>query len=151
MKRVFVAVLLVTALCVVASAAFAEQQQGKMMEKTMMQEGKMGCGGMSSAKGMMGKMRMGSMGCGMMMNSMMIRSLVATEDGGVVVSVGNKLKKYDKNLKLVKEVEIQVDMEAMNKMMMQMKEKCPMMMQHEGGMMEGAEEEMEPASKPKSN
>jgi hypothetical protein len=34
-------------------------------------------------------------------------NLVATSDGGVVVRCGNELFKYDKNLKLVKQVEIE--------------------------------------------
>ena len=57
-------------------------------------------------------------GCQMMMG----KSLVATEDGGVVVMCCNKLFKYDKDLVLQKEAEIKIDMEAMHKMM----EKCPM-------------------------
>ena len=61
-----------------------------------------------------------------MMRSMTEKTIVATSDGGVVVMIGNKLMKYDKNLKLVNEAEITMDMKAMQKMMGDMKEKCPM-------------------------
>jgi len=64
---------------------------------------------------------------------MMKESLVATQDGGVIVMIGNKLQKYDKNLTLKKEVEIKIDMEAMRKMV----EGCPMM----SGMMDSAKSE----------
>ena len=53
---------------------------------------------------------------------MMGKSLVATEDGGVVVMCCNKLFKYDKDLVLQKEAEIKIDKECIQKMM----EKCPM-------------------------
>jgi len=61
-----------------------------------------------------------------MMKSMTEKTIVATSDGGVVVMIGNKLIKYDKNLKLVNEAEIKMDMQAMQKMMTDAKEKCPM-------------------------
>ncbi len=49
---------------------------------------------------------------GMMVNS----SMVATSDGGVVILIGNKLVKYDKKLKLVRETEVRVDWESWRKM-----------------------------------
>ena len=67
------------------------------------------------------------MGMCPMMNSMMGRSVVATNDGGVVVVTGNKLIKYDKDLNVVKEVELKMDMEAMKKNMDDMMKMCPMM------------------------
>lgn len=84
---------------------------------------------------MMGKEKKGSMKGmhGMMMKKMMTKEIVATGDGGVIVFVGNKLMKYDKDLNLIKEVEIQVDMEAMMKKCRKMIKKC--------GMKEGSEEE----------
>ncbi|MBF0384359.1 MAG: hypothetical protein HQL27_00665 [Candidatus Omnitrophica bacterium] len=94
-------------------------------------------------KGMMGDQPM--MGKGMMKNDMMVKcpihdmikgmlekTVIATSDGGVIVLAGNKLMKYDKDLNLVKEVEIKVDMEAMKKDMAEMMKNCPMM---KGGMM----------------
>ena len=59
--------------------------------------------------------------CGMMQNmpmgNMMGRNMSATSDGGVVVMIRNKLYKYDKDLNLVKEVELPLDMDHMKKMM----------------------------------
>ncbi len=60
----------------------------------------------------------GMMGHGMM--GMMSKAMVASGDGGVIVQSGNKLLKYDKDLNLVKEAEIPMDMGAMKK------EMCPM-------------------------
>jgi len=56
---------------------------------------------------------------------MMQKQMIATSDGGVIVLSGNKLYKYDKNLNLVKEAEIKMDVEGMKKMMEKMKEACP--------------------------
>lgn len=61
------------------------------------------------------------------MKSMMDRSIIATSDGGVVVVMGNKLMKYDKDLNFIKEVELKMDMAGMEKMKEHMKGKCPMM------------------------
>lgn len=80
--------------------------------------------GMMGGKAMMGK-------CGMMMKRFsmhaMETAMVATRDGGVVVMVGNKLLKYDRELNLKKEVEIAFKSSEMQKMMMQMQGGCPMM------------------------
>lgn len=54
------------------------------------------------------------------MHEMMNKTMVATNDGGVIIMVGLKLMKYDKDLNLVKEVEIKVDWDKM-------KASCPMM------------------------
>ena len=54
----------------------------------------------------------------MMMKKMMTgREMVATKDGGVIVLTGNKLVKYDKNLNLIKEVELEAGMECTAEMM----------------------------------
>ena len=69
------------------------------------------------------------MGCPMChMNKMMMggKELIATQDGGVVLMMGSKLIKYDAQLNVVKEVEIKIDMEAMQKAMEEMKKNCPM-------------------------
>ncbi len=60
----------------------------------------------------------GMMGHGMM--GMMPKTMVVSGDGGVIVQSGNKLLKYDKDLNLVKEAEIPMEMGAMKK------EMCPM-------------------------
>lgn len=46
---------------------------------------------------------------------MMSKSMVATPDGGVIVMVGHKLQKYDKDLVLQKEVDLKMDKEEMKK------------------------------------
>src|SRR3989338_3078535 len=64
-------------------------------------------------------------GCSMChMNKMMMmegKKLIATQDGGVVLMMCNKLIKYDAGMNVVKEVEIKMDMEAMCKSMEEMK------------------------------
>lgn len=83
-------------------------------------------------------------GSGGMMRGMMAQSMaqsisheamVATSDGGVVVRANGKLMKYDGSLKLVKEVELNVNYEAMQQRMQKMMENMPMM---RGGMMGGS-------------
>ena len=76
--------------------------------------GKHGMKGKWKEKGMMGKGMMGGM-CSMMSS----KQMVAVGDG-IVVLAGNKLIKYDKNLNVVKEVEIKADKEGMGG-------GCPMM------------------------
>jgi len=61
--------------------------------------------------------------CKMMMGG---KELLATQDGGVVLMMGNKLIKYDAQLNLVKETEVKMDMEAMSKTMEEMRNNCPM-------------------------
>jgi len=46
-----------------------------------------------------------------MMKSMMSKAVAATEDGGFVVVVGDKILKYDKDLNLVKEVVLPLELE----------------------------------------
>jgi hypothetical protein len=55
-----------------------------------------------------------------MMGAFMDRTVVATSDGGVVVLAGEKLMKFDKNLNLVKEIEVKFDTAAMDAWMQQM-------------------------------
>ena len=105
-------------------------------------------------KGMMGKgmMKGGMMGMCPMHGMMMGKSeMVAAQDGGVIVMAGNKLYKYDKDLNLVKEAKVKMDMEDMQKMMAEMKGKCPMcheMMERCGMMMGEEKEEPTKSTKP---
>ncbi len=74
---------------------------------------------------------------GMMMSKCRTsHSIVATSDGGIVVSSCGKLAKYDKNLNLVKEVE-RIDQKECMAKMAEMKEKCAMCAMK--GQKEGAE------------
>ena len=106
------------AILLATSVVFAQGMMGGMMDEKKQ--------GSMMGEGMMG---------GMMMKSMMEKSIVATSDGGVVVLAGNTLTKYDKDLNAVKEVEIKMDMEGMQKKMMDMMQNCPMMK----GMMDKAD------------
>jgi hypothetical protein len=49
---------------------------------------------------------------GMVVGMIMNGKMVASGDGGVIVMMGDKLIKYDKNLKFVKETEIAVDLKG---------------------------------------
>ncbi|MCX5687113.1 MAG: DNA polymerase, partial [Candidatus Omnitrophica bacterium] len=62
----------------------------------------------------------------MMVRRIMDREIIATYDGGIAVVLGNKITKYDKDMNLIKEVEIKIDMEVMKKSMEEMKKNCPM-------------------------
>ena len=127
MKRL---VLLVTAVILVAFASyvvFAEQQKEQMGEGIEMQKG-----------GQMYPMSNCPM-CPMMCKSMMEKTLVATDDGGVILMAGCKLIKFDKDLNKVKEVPIEIDMKAMQDKMQEIMKNCPMcpmMQKKEGTMMQ---------------
>jgi hypothetical protein len=123
MKKLVIvmAALLLTA---VLAVSFAEQKTEAVKE--MLSEA--GKGAQTAVQEQMtgkGQMMMCPMHH-MMMGAMMSRSVVATEDGGIVVAVCEKLMKFDKDLNLVKEVQMPIDTEAMQKKMTQMMEKCPM-------------------------
>ncbi len=96
--------------------------------------GPMGDGGMGGMGGGMG----GCMGGGMMDSSMcsnMMRMHMSvpkaafpSADGGLIIIMGNKIMKYDKDLILKKETEIKIDTSAMKNMMHQ----CPSMKSKQG-------------------
>jgi len=129
MKKAVAIVFAVMCFCSSASLALAQDQNPAQNKD-------------ASGKDMAGdKMHKGMMGKGMMMPMMMAKQMVASNDGGVIVLAGNKLYKYDKNLTLVKEAEVKVDKEAMEKMMADMKAKCPMMKHDEKAEKPGDPEE----------
>ena len=134
------AIITAVVVLTVTGLAFAQMNDkgGSMMDKG--DKGGMMGGGMMGG-GMMGKggMMMGMHG---MMMKMMEKSVTATSDGGIVIVAGDKITKYDKDLNLVKEVELKSNMEAMQKMMSQMMEKCPMM----GGMGQEGKTDATPAA-----
>lgn len=100
------------------SLSFAQGMAGEMGKESMEND-------MPANEENMGKCPMHGM--------MMKKSIVVAADGGVIVLAGNKLIKYDKDLNMQKEVEIKIDMDAMQKQMM---EGCPMMnyRKKDGGM-----------------
>ena len=67
-------------------------------------------------------MGMHMMGMGRMMKN---TSMVATSDGGVVVLMGNKLYKYDKDLMLQKQTEIKIVDDAMQHLQYQREQMSP--------------------------
>lgn len=115
--------------------SFAEDMKGMEGKDTQMKKGMMG-------KGMMGPM---------MMKMMSEKSVTATSDGGIVVLAMNKLTKYDKDLNVVKEVEVKIDMDVMQKQMADMMKMCPMMkdgMKGSGGTEEAVSEAATDGSDP---
>jgi hypothetical protein len=121
-------------LCITAVTASAgghkDEMEGVKEKKCEMKghEGMMGEGGKSCEGGMACK-------CGMMhrcpmhsqMGSMAQPAIVATRDGGVVVMIGGRLYKYDRDLELKAETELKIGMGQMHGMMMHMMGGCPMM------------------------
>jgi hypothetical protein len=99
--------------------------QGMMDGNDMMHKGMMGQPMAGKPMPMMCPMHM------MMCQGVMQKDIVAASDGGAIVMVDNKLLKYDKDLNLVKEVELKIDMKAMQEkmqtMMKECMEKCQMM------------------------
>jgi hypothetical protein len=113
-----------------------------------------GMGGMGHGMGGMmesgdGRMMKGCPGAGMMWAMMMPQKVIATEDGGVIVAMGNRLIKFDKNLKLRNEVELEVDSARVQAMMRRMNRFCPAM--QSGGAQQGGagqpESEQPPADR----
>lgn len=116
MKKTTILLTIAVVVGIASYVVFAqEQQRGGMM-----------------GRGMMG--RQGMMGMSPMASMMYSTSLAATNDGGVVVLMGNKLTRYDNDLNAVKEVEVKIDWENWNKMMQQ---HYDMMMKNQNMMMGG--------------
>jgi hypothetical protein len=120
MKRAQIGLLVLVLMLGVCSLALAQEQPQQAATDEEMPR---------SPQPMMGKgpMMHEGMKAGMkpmcpMQGMMMKKEMVAASDGGVIVMVGNKLMKYDKDLDLKKEVELKIDAEAMHQMM----GKCPM-------------------------
>jgi hypothetical protein len=155
MRKALVVLFLAVSPVMFSLPVFA-QDTAKMdpkMHEQMMQagEGKAAAMGddemmMCRAK-MMGKCPMHEM----MVKSATGRVMTATNDGGVVVLVGNRLMKFDKTLGLIKEVEIKQDIEGMQKMMMQMCENCPMCQKMKGGCMKQGSKDKPAEAEMKAN
>ena len=113
--------VLLTASIALAHGMGHDEGEEPMMEQGMMQEDMMGkeMMGQGMEEGMRGKQMMMKQGMKKrhrMQEMMGKSSMVASNDGGVIILKGNKLLKYDKNLNLVKEVELKVpSMEEMMK------------------------------------
>lgn len=86
-----------------------------------------------------GDMRGHPMGmCPCPMHGMMGKEVVATQDGGIVVLMADKIIKYDKDLNKVKEATIEIDWQHMQDVMQKMQRQCPggQHMMPRGGMMQ---------------
>jgi len=105
MRRIILTVLVGVVILVSAGVVVAQETKGGMM----MDEGMMR---MHMMHGMMGK-----------------ASMVSSNDGGVIVMIGKTLYKYDKNLNIVKQVDLPMDMPQMN----MMDKKGTSMMNKKGG------------------
>ena len=103
MKKLILGIVVV-AFILAGRSVLAEEMKGSMMEKGEMK----GMCPIHAAK----------------MKSMTAPSIVTTSDGGVIVLSGRTLTKYDKNLNVLKEVEINFSQEGMGKMM-EKDGKCP--------------------------
>lgn len=96
MKRIACMVVLTSLVLTASTISFAQGQEQMGGQQQMMgQQQQMGQG---MGQGMKGGM----------MHGMMSGQMVAASDGGVIVMMGNKLYKYDKDLNLKKEVEIKM-------------------------------------------
>jgi len=128
MKRALIATMVILLAVGVTYFAYAAEQPGGMTGKGMMsKQSMMDSNDMMMQKGMMGKAM--PMMCPMhmmMCQGMMQKEIVATSDGGAIVMVDSKLLKYDKDVNLIKEVELKIDMKAMQDKMTQMMKDCPM-------------------------
>lgn len=90
--KMFVWVLVIGLILSAHLPAFAQEEMQGMSESSQQEQGGMMGGGQGKGKKMMGMMHKDS--------------LVATSDGGVVVLSGPRLIKFDKDLNVVKEVEM---------------------------------------------
>ncbi|MGD0078635.1 MAG: hypothetical protein ABSB91_08450 [Sedimentisphaerales bacterium] len=129
MKNTVTAMIAILLIAGVAYFAFATEQTSAMAGKQK-ESCAMPCKGMMH-KGMMHKEMMGMCPMhSMMCEHMMKKEIIATEDGGVIIMCCNKLYKYDKDLNLVKEVELKIDQDMkamMGNMQKECMEKCQMM------------------------
>src|SRR4051812_32864387 len=102
MKKTILLAVLGSLMVLSSSLSFAKDAPKPAVPAASSESQQSGPGtGMGGRNGMMGGMMNP-----MMMMSMMKPSITPTSDGGVVVQMGPTLKKYDKDLNLVKEVEL---------------------------------------------
>jgi hypothetical protein len=132
MKRTALSAIVLAFIVTIAmvSPTMAETQKAEQKNCPMME--------------MMGKDAKAKEGCpmgDMPMRCMMGKQMVATPDGGFVVSICNKLYKYDSNLNLQKEVEIPFNKDCMMKMMKDMDMTGDKMDKPEENMPEGTDTE----------
>lgn len=91
-----VSMFLVMGYCFAERPSMAESQQSMLPEHKGMMAGK----GKMGDRPMMAKQAMAKM---------MPAQMVATKDGGVIILKGKTLLKYDRNLELIKKVDLEFD------------------------------------------
>jgi hypothetical protein len=103
--------IIVTTAILLITGAFLAAAEGKgWFEKSKAEKG----------KPMIGLCPMHMMMC----EHMMKKEIIATEDGGVIIMACGKLYKYDKDLNLVKDVELTKIKEDMKAKMEEIKKEC---------------------------
>lgn len=108
--------IIITMVALLAAFAFLATAQGKgWFEKSDTEKCKM-----EKGKPMMGMCPMHMMMC----EHMMKKEIVAAGDGGVIIMTCGKLYKYDKDLNLVKDVELTKIHEDTKAKMEEMKKEC---------------------------
>jgi hypothetical protein len=125
MKQLMIPTAMVLVVVLGTYALFAQPADSPQRGSGMGRGGMMGRGMMQGG----GADGMGCPGCAAMCGAMMQESIMATDDGGVIVAVAGKLIKYDARLQKVNEANIDVDWTAMHQRMRQMMQNCPMMQQ----------------------
>ena len=115
MKKLSIMIVLAMILALSGLTAWSADK-GMAMGKGMMMDKDMG-------EAMMGLCPAHSM---MAMKMMTSRDMVASGDGGVIIFIGNKLLKYDKDLNLVKMAPVDYDYQGMMDVMKDMKKNCSM-------------------------
>jgi hypothetical protein len=114
MKKIIVLAVITGSILIISAIGLAQNEQP--------QKGKMGQMGQMMDQKMKKQDHMQTRcpACAMAMCGMMSKAMLPTDDGGIVVMIGNKLYKYDQNLDLQKETELSVDFKNMKQMMMKM-------------------------------
>lgn len=130
MKRAWVVIAIALLMVLGSYAVFAQTQQppGRGIGQGPMGQAGMGRGMMMQQGG-----GMACPMCGMIAGGMMQKTMATTEDGGIIVAMGDKLVKYDSDLNKVKEVALDIDTTQMHAKMQQMMQNCSMMQQQAGG------------------
>ncbi len=121
MKKTIITAVIAAVVVASAYSVFADERQGSRSGRHRWPQKK------SHEEGHMGYRQMRGM-CPlhmMLAKSLTNTQIVAGDDGEVIVMAGLKLMKYDKDLELIKAVDLEIDIEAARKKMEQIMEDCP--------------------------
>ena len=121
MKKTIITTVIAVVVAATAYSVFAEERQDSRPGRPMWSHKKSYEGWPMGGWGMRGM-------CPLHMalaKSLTNTQIVPGDDGEVIVMAGHKLMKYDKDLELIKAVELDIDIEAARKKMEQIMEDCP--------------------------